>query len=284
MALASMIKTTLRDKKYLSMLILRSLCLLFVLANEAQAQESDQSIDAAINKLIQAYYPVGKSYPVCKGWFIATGYCLNVDRQQIIDTQEGKRLYVLVTGDVIIMRDGKPIPQLGSGHVDNGLTGVFVLKPYDNNWLIESSNAFISAGVFGKGLRDWKLIEVAPDKWGFVNRYSDSHGVQSGTAYLILVPQDNTVVKSRIEASYEQRNAIYGSLSCGDDSVEYCDKIESTIKVDRGEVVDGFYPIELLLNGELHGKTYKNESYKMYYQLTGGYYVLEYYPLKDISF
>ena len=41
---------------------------------------------------------------------------------------------------------------------------MFVLKPQGLGWEVEYANPVMNADASGEGLKDWKLIQVAPDK------------------------------------------------------------------------------------------------------------------------
>lgn len=91
-----------------------------------------------------------------------TGYCIDIDRQKVVETDKGKRLYVLVTGDIRFDDNGKEL-EYDDIRFDNGLAGMFVLKPKGSGWQVESAKPTISVGSFGRGLSDWRLQKFSPN-------------------------------------------------------------------------------------------------------------------------
>ncbi|WP_426138152.1 hypothetical protein [Psychrobacter sp. TWR1-1-1] len=137
-----------------------------------------------VNEILNEYYPIYNEAKQCRGimanngssdgegTLYQNGYCIKIDRQLKVETKQGTRLYISVIGDIGFNEDGS---QAYGAHVFSGLVGMFVLKPQGSGWEVESANPAMNAGSSGKALKDWKLIQVAPDKWGFINIHSDSH-------------------------------------------------------------------------------------------------------------
>ena len=137
-----------------------------------------------VNEILNEYYPIYNETKQCRGimanngssdgegTLYQNGYCIKIDRQLKVQAKQGTRLYISVIGDIGFNEDGS---EAYGAHVFSGLVGMFVLKPQGSGWEVESANPAMNAGASGKGLKDWKLIQVAPDKWGFINIHSDSH-------------------------------------------------------------------------------------------------------------
>lgn len=248
----------------------------------------------SVNEIIKEYYPIYNETKQCRGIiandgssggegaFYQSGYCIEIDRQLEMETKKGKRLYVLVIGDIGFNEDGS---EAYGAHVFSGLVGMFVLKPQGSGWEVESANPAMNAGAFGKGLKDWKLIQFSPDKWGFINIHSDSHWVHSGSAFVLLTPDDSSIRRSWVEAKYEHSNAGAGSAgSCSNPDADTCTLLKAKLGVNKKKIINGFYPLEVTLNGFEDDKVYKNKVYMIKYQPRLGYQVPNDYPMKDVSF
>ncbi len=247
-----------------------------------------------VNEIIKEYYPIYNKAKQCQGILAnngssdgedtlnQSGYCIEVDRQLKVETKQGTRLYISVIGDIGFNKDGS---EAYAAHVFSGLVGMFVLKPQGSGWEVESANPAMNAGSFGKGLKDWKLIQVAPDKWGFINIHSDSHWVHSGSAFILLTPDKSNIRRSWIEAKYEHSNGGSGSAGgCSNPDASACTLLKAKLGVNKKTIINGFYPLEITLNGFEDDKVYKNKVYIIKYQPRLGYQVPNDYPMKDVSF
>ena len=251
----------------------------------------------SVNEIIKDYYPIYNKAKQCQG-IIAnngsssgeetphqSGYCIEIDRQLEVRTKHGKRLYISVIGDVAFHESGAASY---SSHADTGLVGMFVLKPQGSGWEVEYANPAMNAGASGEGLKDWKLIQVAPDKWGFINIHSDSHYVQSFSEYVLMTPDPKSkkVIDSHIAAKATTENNPIAPSGCSKDrKVEYCTLLKAKLNIDKTTLINGFYPLEITVNGHEYNyngsekKTYNNQVYKIKYEPKKGYQKPKDYPL-----
>ena len=172
-----------------------------------------------------------------------------MDRQLQVQTKQGKRLYLLVIGDVSFNTEGG---NDSGSHADTGLVGMFVLRPKDDGWEVEYANPTMNAGSFGKGLKEWKLIQVAPDKWGFINIHSDSHGSASFSEYILLAPgyKSHKIIESHIGAEAKFSNTPTAPSGCSKDGgVKYCTLLKAKLNIDKTTLINGYYPLEITVNG-----------------------------------
>lgn len=238
--------------------------------------------------LLKQYYPVQNEARNCQGILTndstedgvtgekyQNGYCVKIDKQQIVDTPKGKRLYVLTTGDIGFNQDGESTE---GGHVHSGLVGMFVLKPKGQTWEIESADATINVGAFGAAPTDWSIHQFSPDKWGFLNKHQDGHFGISGSKYVILIPNGKGIEQSWIGGDFDTTD----STVCADDP-KACDSASATFKINRDQVVNGFYPLNLLVNGKIDGESYDNKVYQITHH-DKGYEEPEGYPLANLDF
>lgn len=221
-----------------------------------------------VNEILNEYYPIYNETKQCRGIMAnngssdgegilyQNGYCIKIDRQLKVQAKQGTRLYVSVIGDIGFYEDGS---EAYGAHVLSGLVGMFVLKPQGSGWEVESANPAMNAGSSGKALKDWKLIQVATDKWGFINIHSDSHWVHSGSAFVLLTPDKSNIRRSWVEAKYEHSNGGSGSAGgCSNPDASTCTLLKAKLGVDKKTIINGFYPLEITLNGFEDDKVYKN--------------------------
>ncbi len=250
-----------------------------------------------VDEILDKYYPVYNEAQQCQGIianngstidegvYLKSGYCIEVDRQLQVQTKQGKRLYILVIGDVSFDKEGG---NDSGSHADTGLVGMFVLKPQGSGWEVEYANPAMNAGSFGKGLKDWKLIQVAPDKWGFVNIHSDSHYNQSFSEYVLLAPDSKSrkIIDSHIGAEVEYYNESTAPSGCSKDrGIKYCTLLKAKLNIDKTTLINGYYPLEITVNGHEYSydaskkNTYNNQIYKIKYEPKKGYQKPKDYPL-----
>lgn len=275
----------------LSKITLKALCtiILMVLAFSASAK--------SVNDIIKEYYPIYNKAKQCQG-IIAnngssdgeekpyqSGYCIEIDRQLKVQTKQGKRLYISIIGDVAFHENG--YASFGS-HADTGLVGMLVLKPKGSGWEVEYANPAMNAGSFGKGLKDWKLVQVAPDIWGFINIHGDSHSRVSFNEYVILTPDNlsKSIIDSHIGADIEYYNEPTAPSGCSKDrQVKYCELLKAKLDIDKTTVINGYYPLEITVHGYKYNydgsekNTYNNQIFRVKYEPKKGYPKLEDYPL-----
>ena len=251
-----------------------------------------------VNEIIKEYYPIYNKAQQCQGImanngsridedvYLKSGYCIKIDRQLEVKTKQGKRLYVVVIGEVSFNKEGE---NDSGSHADTGLVGMFVLKPQDSGWEVEYANPVMNAGASGGGLKDWKLIQVAPDIWGFINIHSDSHGSMSFSEYLLLAPDHKSgkIIKSHIGGKSTFSNTPTAPSGCSKDrKVEYCTLLKAKLNIDKTTLINGFYPLEIMVNGHEYNyngsekKTYNNQVYKIKYEPKKGYQAPKEYPLQ----
>ncbi|MBK3392623.1 hypothetical protein IQ457_01490 [Psychrobacter sp. M9-54-1] len=204
------------------------------------------------------------------------GHCVEIDRQVVVETNKGKRLYVLVAGDIKFGEHEEGLIDSNDALFYQGLVGMFVLKPNGNNWKIESASPIMSAGAQGMGLRGWKLMRLAPDTWGFINEDGYEYLGYVETSLVILTPNGQNIIKSSINNS---NFSAYTDL-CSDEVKRVCDDIKAKLqRIDTSKVVDGFYPLSFMINGRKNNKTYKNANYTFFYKKGQGYQIPDNYPI-----
>ena len=252
----------------------------------------------SVNEIIKEYYPIYNKAQQCRGILAnngssdgedtlnQSGYCIEVDRQLKVETKQGTRLYISVIGDIGFNKDGS---EAYAAHVFSGLVGMFVLKPQGSGWEVEYANPAMNAGASGKGLKDWKLIQVAPDMWGFINIHSDSHYNQSFSEYVLMTPDSKSrkIIDSHIGAEVEYYNESTAPSGCSKDrKVEYCTLLKAKLNIDKTTLINGFYPLEITVNGHEYNydaskkNTYNNQVYKIKYEPKKGYQAPKEYPLQ----
>ena len=95
----------------------------------------------SVNEIIKEYYPIYNKAQQCQGIIAPsgpyngltgerefTGYCIEIDRQRVLETDKGKRLYIVVKGNASFNEDGEALEYTDT-RFDSGLVGMLVLKP-----------------------------------------------------------------------------------------------------------------------------------------------------------
>lgn len=241
----------------------------------------------SVMDILKPYYPLYNESLQCHGAIAPSGsvngltnepymagYCIDIDRQKVIDTNKGKRLYILIKGDVSFDESGEKVLH---GHASSGLVGMFVLKPKGEGWQVESANPYMNAGSSGYGLGGWDLEQFAPNTWGFMNEHGDTHQGYTNTSFVILTPKGRGIMENWIGAGFNSD----GSDSCGGQGQRRCNDRSANLTIDTSKTVNGFYPLRLTVSGYNQGKTYKNSIFYLNYQKDKGYVEPNNYPLKD---
>ena len=243
----------------------------------------------SVNEIIKEYYPIYNKAQQCQGIIAPsgpyngltgerefTGYCIEIDRQRVLETDKGKRLYIVVKGNASFNEDGEALEYTDT-RFDSGLVGMLVLKPQGSSWQVESANPTMTAGSFGFGLSKWRLQKFGPNAWGFLNKHGDTHQGYTSTSFVILTPNGRGIMESWIGASFDSG----GSDGCGGQGQRLCNDRSADLEIDTSKTVNGFYPLKLTVNGYNQGKTYKNSIFSINYQKNKGYIEPNEYPLKD---
>lgn len=237
--------------------------------------------------LLKPYYPIYNHANQCQGVWAnngsydgqtneayQSGYCVKLNSQYTVNTTQGKRLYVITTGDVAFDKYG----QVSSGsHVQSGLVGVFVFKPKGDGWQIESANPYINAGSFGRAIDAWQFVKLGVDTWGFVGEHADVHYGIFESSKVILTPDGlGGVMDNWIATSYHDDS--FGCLEAKEQG-KTCDGIDSVMVVETDRVVNGFYPLSFIMTGHFLGKEYRYQDYRIIYKSNKGYVTPRDYPL-----
>lgn len=245
----------------------------------------------SVMDVLKPYYPLYNEALQCHGVMAPsgsvnsltnepymTGYCIDVDKQKVIKTDKGERLYILVTGDVSFDKNGKKLAYADT-RFDNGLVGMFVLKPKGSSWEIESAKPTISVGSYGRGLSDWRLQQLSPRTWGFLNQHSNALQGYYSDSLVILTPDGHSILENWIGINYNNEDAG----KC-EDNMSECDGVKTIFTVDTSKIINGFYPIETTIDGRVKGKIYNSATYRINYQKNKGYVEPKNYPLRNMGY
>ena len=231
-----------------------------------------------VNEILNEYYPIYNEAQQCQGIIAPsgpyngltgerefTGYCIEIDRQRVLETDKGKRLYIVVKGNASFNEDGEALEYTDT-RFDSGLVGMFVLKPKGEGWQVESANPTMNAGSNGLGLGGWDLEQFATNTWGFINEHGDTHQGYYSDSLVILTPSGSGITQSWI--GMDHNNEDVGKC---EENMSECDNSKTTFTIDSHKTVNGFYPLELTINGRTKGKVYTDFVYRIHYQKDKGY-------------
>lgn len=191
-------------------------------------------------------------------------FCMAVD---LIDSKiiNGSRyIYVVTKGD----------QEVGC-HVCAGINGFFVYKN-SGGYYIKIAQGHDENGSYGEGLDEWQLRQFAPNVWGFLAEGFYMVGGEATTHFDIAMPQGNQVVSGRIGTGHNTEGAGYERGDVG-----YSD-LEAALVIDQRRTVNGFYPLQLIVDGNKGRKRYNKAVYTAIYEPSQGRYVTpKNYPLRS---
>ncbi len=200
-------------------------------------------------------------------------FCMAVD---LVDSKiiNGSRyIYVATKGDQVGFNGGDVYKNDCTGCT--GINGFFIYKNSGGHY-IKIAQAHDELSSRGKGVDDWQLRQFAPNVWGFL---AENEFCQQGicvTYFDIAMPQGSQIVSGEIESGYNTENAGYERGAEG-----YVD-LEAALVIDQRRTVNGFYPLQLIVDGNKGRKRYNKAVYTAIYEPSQGRYVTpKNYPLRS---
>ncbi len=222
-----------------------------------------QNVKLLMNKY---YSPINKSSN-CRYTVGGQGkdkYCMKVKKSKQVNTKQGKRLYLLMTGNSVEE----------TARAYGGLVGMFVFAPDGKGkWKVISAKSHIEMGSSGYAPKDWTFHQFAPNQWGFLTTTSFAMGGQFTEAFNIVTPNGKSINDNMIMKHNSYQDCKFSKVACYD--------LSATLKINRKKVVNGYYPLILTVNGYDNetGKKYKNRKYQAIYKKGKGYVMAKNYPL-----
>lgn len=234
-----------------------------------------------IEQTLSQYYP---QYSLIQKCHIAENeeglFCLREDARKIIDTTNGKQLYLLMSGNAI----NPHTHEEGGAHVQTGMVGMFVFQQKGKSWQLSYAKPDIFIGTFGYAPKDWQLHRFGIETWGFLNTIGDMHQGYSGSQYLILLPKGQdaietyTVMASVANTAAKICEQEVNPQACLNKTYE----LDSQLRIRRDmPAKDGIYPLQLTVNGHEGAKKYQNKKYIFHFNHAKGYLPPRNYPLQS---
>lgn len=219
-------------------------------------------------------YLYSKEY-LNEGEYEYVHFCMEVD---LVDSKiiNGSRyIYVATKGDQVEFNGGDVYKNDCTGCA--GINGFFVYKNSGGHY-IKIAQGHDESGDYGEGLDEWQLRQFAPNVWGFL---AEKEFCQQGicvTYFDIAMPQGSQIVSGEIESGYNDEDT--GLIGRGD--VGYSD-LEAALVIDQRRTVNGFYPLQLIVDGNNKGrKRYNKAVYTAIYEPSQGRYITpKNYPLRS---
>lgn len=195
-------------------------------------------------------------------------FCVKYNKQKTVTTTNGKRLYLLTQGYSL---------ERGTSNFRKEMVGLITLKPdeKEGGWLVESANPFMIIGQTQEMVQNWEFRKFSPTVYGFLGNHS--YGINGGTSYsdmVIITPNDKSSLVSKIDTHFDN-NATY---SCESNKLK-CDNISARVDINHSIIQNNFYPLDVIVNGKLDNKVYKNKTYRINYQKGKGYSIPKNYIL-----
>ncbi|MBK1642444.1 hypothetical protein CKO12_11260 [Chromatium okenii] len=173
------------------------------------------------------------------------GYCcLQVKRQDRLNTSTEARLYLLLVGQCYDSEG-----ELESAHVNSGMVGALVLQLSDKVRVL-AGNPLIPMGSYGAAPEKWSLVKFgANDHWGWITESGyTGYGVTTSW-YSILLPHGKEISEITVPFGYDD------SGKC-DEEDKSCrvTLIEGTLEIDSSKIEETMFPLKVRLEGKKKGK------------------------------
>jgi len=234
----------------------------------SDVKKSNNSSDKIIHLLIETishFYPNYDKQNNC--WIVKSKessgnhYCLSVTQSKVIDTQFGRRRYLVLTGTLLDENNEDFI-----SHLTSGMAALFIVNDADSKLIAASSNLLL--GSYSTPPAEWKLIKLAPsDYWGWQTWVGDTHQGYSGGSYLIYAPYGKQGIKDIATISAFYSNKETGVT--GNKLTELDTKF--SIVVDKSKRV---YSLKARLSGIKEGKKIKERSWVLPFDTKSWRYVI----------
>ncbi|MFB2538619.1 MULTISPECIES: hypothetical protein [unclassified Acinetobacter] len=169
-------------------------------------------------------------------------YCVKIIDAQLKNINTLPTLYLTVSGDVM--------DESSVGRIETGLGGLFILQKHNQNWDVLAKSPYIPSGGAGMSqMSDYKLVEIAQNRYGWIGEESASGaGGESSTDWRMYAPMGKDIkpiAEITTEHSYDFADNTYV-----DD--------QGTVTVDNSQaMVNGYYPLMVNLTLE-RGRLNKN--------------------------
>lgn len=195
-------------------------------------------------------------------------YCVKLAKAEAVNTTQGKRIYILMTGNT---EDG--------GHPTPGIVGMFVFAPdvsdgQDNTWKVVSADANKALGSFGHAPSKWSFHQFAANTYGFTTEHGYTNMGESNSYYLLLTPHKSTILENTIPSGIFVDNLSF--CSTGDNQ---CTDITGKLSINNKKSTNGFYQLSMILNGNIDNTKYRNKQYSISYKKGKGYVPSASYPI-----
>jgi len=233
-----------------SIFLLINLFPLSTLAKESAEPILSPTIQKTITSFYSAYDKKRQCWVAKDKHDRSQHYCLKLINFKQIQTDEGKRYYILLSGEVLNEK-GEPF----GAHVSSGLVGAFV---FHNSRLV-AHDAYYPIGAFGKPPEDWSIIKLSDDDyWAWLSEWGDCHFGYCGGRYVLLAPYGKNMKNlAAFTSSYSDEGT--GKFENGGAT-----NLESSLIVDttqKAEQKTGIYPLKITIKGENAGKALKQSEW-----------------------
>ncbi len=201
-------------------------------------------------------------------------YCIKLQQAKQVETKQGKRLYLLMTGNSVEE----------TARAYGGLVGMFVFAPdsdisdgdaldKNNTWKVISAKSKIEMGSSGYAPNEWTFHKFAPNKWGFLTTTGYGMGGQFTEYFDVLTESGKSIQHNMIMKHSSYNDCEFSKVACYD--------LSAKIKINHKKVINGHHPLTLTVNGYDNetGKKYQNRKYQAIYKKGEGYVAEKGYPL-----
>lgn len=172
-------------------------------------------------------------------------YCTRVDRADFIQVNGERRLYLLAVGDMLDSQG-----EDNGSHPDPGRVAAFIVTLPNAKPAMLAYDTRIGIGSFGRAPRDWQLVQVGAQHWGWMNTSGTCHqGYCSSDYYVLSDRQTNIKNLTAFSATIDDSGAC---------STQDCERRATTISTqlsfDRQAKDQQHFPLKIALRGLDQGK------------------------------
>jgi hypothetical protein len=165
-----------------------------------------------------------------------------------INTESGKRKYIVVAGDKI---------EGATAHPTGGMVSFYIIDLRSDS--IIASKAMIEMGSFGSPPDKWEIIKIGSDDyWGWMS--SDSENGQG-------IRLEYTVIFAPYGKKGIKKIAYYLSHNSNDGAAEEHSKsyyyIEAMTKIDNTQINSRVFPLEIVIKGKKNGRKFPKKVFNI---------------------
>lgn len=172
-------------------------------------------------------------------------YCTHVDHADFIEMRGERRFYMIAVGDMLDSEG-----QASGTHAETGRVAAFVVTLSNGRPMMVAYDTKIDIGTFGRAPRDWQLMQVGAEHWGWKNTSGTCHqGYCTSDYYVLSDRQTNIKNLTAFSATIDDLGACL-TKACESRATT----ISTELSFDSRDKERQHFPIRIELRGMDQGK------------------------------